>query len=165
MWTDGVLFSLDGDIKTYNCRIWSNPRRYMQTPLRSPKSRLWCGFIGSFIIGTFFWKQMCLVNVWKTATLKAQCYLTFLGENVVLCFRERSVLYIVMVCKMQQKFTLLIWKMRSAERCMYTAVSLHCAVNGLWLAQLQCAFIVAVFHNCNVSSVWWWSCVEHTQLQ
>ncbi|GBM26071.1 hypothetical protein AVEN_12835-1 [Araneus ventricosus] len=48
LWTDEVHFSLQGDVNTHNCRIWttSNPREYRQKPLHSPKVTVWCGFIG-----------------------------------------------------------------------------------------------------------------------
>ncbi|GFV43963.1 DUF4817 domain-containing protein [Trichonephila clavipes] len=85
LWTDEAHFSLHGDGKNHNCRIWatSNPREYTQKPLHSPKVTAWCGFTGSFIIGPFFFETQCPVSGWITETVNAQRYLTLLWETVV----------------------------------------------------------------------------------
>ncbi|GFX90382.1 uncharacterized protein TNCV_5067691 [Trichonephila clavipes] len=71
LWTDEAHFSLHGDVNNHNCRIWvtSNPREYTQKPLHSPKVTAWCGFTGSFIIGTFFFETQGPVNGWITETV------------------------------------------------------------------------------------------------
>ncbi|GFY05616.1 uncharacterized protein TNCV_4402831 [Trichonephila clavipes] len=68
--TDEAHFSLLGDVNNHNCRIWatSNPREYTQKPLHSPKVTAWCGFVGSFIIGPFFFETQFPVNGWITET-------------------------------------------------------------------------------------------------
>ncbi|GFX73465.1 uncharacterized protein TNCV_3402761 [Trichonephila clavipes] len=78
-------------VNSHNCRIWatSNPRKYTQKPLHSPKVTAWCGFTGSFIVGPFFETQ-CLVNGWITETVNAQRYLTLLRETVVPCLIQRA---------------------------------------------------------------------------
>ncbi|GFT22313.1 DUF4817 domain-containing protein [Trichonephila clavipes] len=92
LWTDEAHFSLHGDGNNHNCRIWatSNPREYTQKPLHSPKVTAWCGFTGSFIIGTFFFETQCPVSGWITETVNAQRYLTLLWETVVPCFIQRD---------------------------------------------------------------------------
>ncbi|GFW00953.1 DUF4817 domain-containing protein [Trichonephila clavipes] len=89
LWT---AFSLHGDVNNYNCRIWvtSNPRKYTQKPLHSPKGTAWCGFTGSFIIGPFFFETQCPVNGWIMEKANAQRYLTLLRETVVLCLIQRG---------------------------------------------------------------------------
>ncbi|GFX99490.1 DUF4817 domain-containing protein [Trichonephila clavipes] len=92
LWTDEANFSLHGDVKNHNCHIWvtSNPREYTQKPLHSPKVTAWCGFMGSFIIGPFFFETQCPVNGWITETVNAQRYLTLLRETVVPCLIQRG---------------------------------------------------------------------------
>ncbi|GFS83190.1 DUF4817 domain-containing protein [Trichonephila clavipes] len=92
LWTDEAHFSLHGDVNNHNCRIWvtSNPREYTQKPLHSPKGTAWCGFMGSFIIGPFFFETQCPVNGWITETVNAQGYLTLLRETVVSCLIQRD---------------------------------------------------------------------------
>ncbi|GFS92214.1 uncharacterized protein TNCV_1113371 [Trichonephila clavipes] len=71
LWTDEAHFSLHGDVNNHNCRIWatSNPREYTQKPLHSPKVTAWCGFMGSFIIGPFFFETQYPVNGWIMETV------------------------------------------------------------------------------------------------
>ncbi|GFS81594.1 DUF4817 domain-containing protein [Trichonephila clavipes] len=86
LWTDEAHFLLHGDVNNYNCPIWatSNPREYTQKPLHSPKVTAWCGFPGSFIIGT-----LCPVNGWIAETVNDLRYLTLLRETVVPCLIQR----------------------------------------------------------------------------
>ncbi|GFX59031.1 DUF4817 domain-containing protein [Trichonephila clavipes] len=67
LWTDEAYFSLHGDVKNHNCPIWvtSNPR-------------------------PFFFETQCPVNGWKTETVNAQRYLTFLRETVMPCLIQRG---------------------------------------------------------------------------
>ncbi|GFX66958.1 uncharacterized protein TNCV_4180831 [Trichonephila clavipes] len=51
----------------------------------------WWGFLGSFIIGPFFFETQCPVNGWITETVNAQRYLTLLRETVVPCLIQRDV--------------------------------------------------------------------------
>ncbi|GFW32195.1 DUF4817 domain-containing protein [Trichonephila clavipes] len=92
LWTDRAHFSLHGDVNKHNCRIWatSNPREYTQKPLHSPKVTAWCGFMGSFIIGPFFFETQCPVNGWITETVNVQRHLTLLRETVVPCLIQRG---------------------------------------------------------------------------
>ncbi|GFY34928.1 DUF4817 domain-containing protein [Trichonephila clavipes] len=80
------------DVNNHNCRIWatSNPREYTQKPLHSLKVTAWCGFTGSFIIGSFFFETQCPVNGWITETVNAQRYLTLLRETAVPCLIQRG---------------------------------------------------------------------------
>ncbi|GFU97347.1 DUF4817 domain-containing protein [Trichonephila clavipes] len=69
---------------------FGRPREYTQKPLHSPKVTALCGFMGSFIIGLFFFETQCPVNGWITETKNAQRYLTLLREIVVPCLIQRG---------------------------------------------------------------------------
>ncbi|GFY74634.1 DUF4817 domain-containing protein [Trichonephila inaurata madagascariensis] len=77
---DEAHFSLHDPHTTHNCRIWttSNPRVYTEKPLHATKVTVWCGFTGSFSMGPLFFETQCLVNGWKTVSVNAERYLTYL---------------------------------------------------------------------------------------
>ncbi|KFM66509.1 hypothetical protein X975_13440, partial [Stegodyphus mimosarum] len=97
MWTDEAHFSLHGDVNTQNRRIWetSNPREYQSQPLHSPHVTVWCGFTASFILGPFFFEELCPVYGVKTCTITAARYLTLLRDHVVPVLQERHALPVV----------------------------------------------------------------------
>ena len=59
LWGDEAQFHLNGGINSRNCLIWAakNPHACMEEPLHSPKVIVWCGFIASFIIGSYFYEE------------------------------------------------------------------------------------------------------------
>lgn len=59
LWTDEASFYLNGHVNTKNCVIWSqeNPHATYQTPVRSKKVTVWCGFTSNFIIGPYFFEE------------------------------------------------------------------------------------------------------------
>ncbi|GFW55162.1 DUF4817 domain-containing protein [Trichonephila clavipes] len=109
LWTDENHFSLHGDVNNHNCRIWatSNPHKYTQKPLHSPKVTAWCGFTGSFIIGPFFFETQCQVNGWITETVNAQRYLMLVRETVVPCLIQLGQISNVTLMQEEQPVTLL----------------------------------------------------------
>ena len=97
MWMDEANFSLHADMNTQNSSIWttSNPCEYHSQPLHLPHVNVSCGFIASFILGSFFfWRTLsCIFR--KTCTVTAEQYLMLLRDHVVSWLQERYALFVV----------------------------------------------------------------------
>ena len=55
---------------------------------------VWCGFIGSFILGPLFFEESCPVSGRKTCIVTAERYLTLLRDYVVPALQERHTLHV-----------------------------------------------------------------------
>ena len=78
-------------------RIWakSNPREHYSQPLHSPHVTVWYGFIGSFILGLFFFEEPRPVSGRKTCTVTTERYPMLLRDHVVHALQERHALSVV----------------------------------------------------------------------
>ena len=102
-------FHLSGTVCTSNCRIWDteNPRTFLEIPLHSAKVAFWCGFMATFIIGLFFFKENTR-NVPVTGTIK-----TKMNRNML----ENFVIYLIQQCQYA--------KSANSTTCMQDAAPLH----------------------------------------
>ncbi|GFY01638.1 uncharacterized protein TNCV_2608211 [Trichonephila clavipes] len=59
LFSDEVLFWLNGYVNKQNCSIWSeaNPQVYVETPLHPEKLTVWCALWAGGIIGPYFFKN------------------------------------------------------------------------------------------------------------
>ncbi|GFS54881.1 uncharacterized protein TNCV_3576081 [Trichonephila clavipes] len=55
--SDEAHFWLNGYVNKQNCRIWSDPQVYVETPLHPEKLTVWCALWAGGIIGPYFFKN------------------------------------------------------------------------------------------------------------
>ena len=59
LWTDEAHFSLNGQVNTWNMRIWAaeNPHEHLEHSLHSSRVTVWAGFNSRFILDPYFFEE------------------------------------------------------------------------------------------------------------
>ena len=91
LWTDETHFHLTGYVHTYNCRIWTteNPLETLPVPLHPAKITVWCGFIGSFILGPYFFEETDALGP-ATVTITGQRHECLFFSHVIPALQQRG---------------------------------------------------------------------------
>ncbi|GBN83348.1 hypothetical protein AVEN_42479-1 [Araneus ventricosus] len=91
LWTGETHFHLQGSINTQNCRIWAseNPFQMQPLPLHSQKVNVWCGFTASFIVGPFFFEEICPSNP-VTCTVNGTRYESVFRNRLIPALQQRG---------------------------------------------------------------------------
>jgi hypothetical protein len=87
MWSDQAHFYSNGQVCTYNCRIWAseNPHAIIQQGLHDKKLTVWVGFTSSFLLGPYFFldDDLAAVGQLQTVSVNALRYLEMLDSVVI----------------------------------------------------------------------------------
>lgn len=86
LWTDEAHFHLNGEINTWNCRIWAkeNPNESLEEALNSPKVTVWAGFNSRFILPPYFFEENG-----TTVTIDSERYCKMLVEHLIPLLKAR----------------------------------------------------------------------------
>ena len=84
LWTDESHMHQNGFVNCKNCVFWveENPHKVFPQSLHSPKVTVWCGFIGDFIIGPYFFEEQDARCQRHTVTVTGARFLQILQEFV-----------------------------------------------------------------------------------
>ena len=92
LWTEEAHFEEYRQVNKNNSSIWaaSNPREHATKPFHSPREIVWCGFIDSSVVSSFYFEERCPISGWKTCTVTAKWHLSLLNEKVVPALQARG---------------------------------------------------------------------------
>lgn len=91
---DEAIFSLCGQVNSWNTRIWAseNPHAIHEKPLHSEKVMVWLGFSADFILRPYFYREPDENGVARSVTVNGPRYLEMLEDYVIPTLAEMEVL-------------------------------------------------------------------------